>query len=68
MKSEIEEIDENEIDGEIHFCLNAINCIETKNQLNQISREIKKAEAEKDSKKVGELSQKFQQLAKNLTD
>lgn len=66
LKSEIEEIKREEILPEIKFCLKEIQCLEIKKRLNEISREIKKAEEEKDLKKVKDLTQKFNRIAKNL--
>jgi DNA primase len=66
LKAEIEEIEEEKILPEIKFCLNEIQSIEIKNQLDKISKEIKKAEEEKNLKKVEELTKKFNQIAKTL--
>jgi DNA primase len=68
LKAELEGVKETETLPEIKFCLKEIQNIEIKSQLDQISREIKKAEEEKDFKKVDELSNKFNQLAKPLLD
>ncbi len=66
LKSEVEEIEEEQIVPEIKFCLKEIQSIWIKNQLEQISKEIKKAEEEKDLKKIEELSKKFNEISKNL--
>jgi len=66
LRAEIEEIEEKEILPEIQCCLREIRSIEIKNKLDHISKEIKKAEEEKDSKKIEKLSQEFNQLAKNI--
>ena len=64
LKAEVEEIEEKEICPEIQCCLREILLIEIKNKLDQISQEIKKAEEERNSKKVEELIKEFNQLAK----
>ena len=66
LRAEIEEMEENEILPEINNCLKEINCLEIKNKLDLISREIKKAEEEKDSKKIAELAREFNELAKEI--
>jgi len=62
LKSEIEEVEEKEMESELYYCLREILMIEIKNRLDQISWEIKKAEEEKDSKKIEELTKKFNKL------
>jgi len=66
LKAEIEEIEEKDILPEIQFCLKEIQSLEIKNKLNQVSKEIKKAEEEKDSKKIEKLTREFNQLAKEI--
>jgi len=66
LKSEIEDIDKEQILSEIQFCLKEIQLIEIKNQLDQMSKEIKRAEEVKDLNKVEDLTKKFNQLAKTL--
>jgi len=68
LKAEIEEIEEKEITSEIQHCLKEILIIETKNKLNQISQEIKKAEEEQNWKKVEELIKEFNLCSKSLFD
>ncbi|MCX6759650.1 MAG: DNA primase [Candidatus Nealsonbacteria bacterium] len=68
IKAEIEEIEEKEITSEIQHCLKEILIIETKNKLNQISQEIKKAEKEQNWKKVEELIKEFNLCSKSLFD
>jgi len=63
---EVEE--EKEIASEIQSCLREILLIETKNKLNQISQEIKKAEEEQNRKKVEELTKEFNFCSKSLFD
>ncbi|MDD2696974.1 MAG: DNA primase [Candidatus Pacebacteria bacterium] len=64
LKAEVEEIEEKEISPEIQCCLKEILVIEIKDKLDQISQEIKRAEEEKNWKRVEELTQEFNQLAK----
>ncbi len=66
LKAEIEEFEEKDIEPEIRYCLKEIQKLGVKNKLEQISREIKKAEGEKDSKKIEKLTQEFRQLSKEL--
>jgi DNA primase len=65
LQSEIEEIAERDIASEIQYCLSEINSLELKNKLDDVSKEIKKAENEKDEKKAEELTRKFNQLIKD---
>ncbi len=62
LKSEIEEIEEKDIEPEIEYCLSEIGSIKIKNELNEMSQEIKKAEDEKNWERVGELTKDFNQL------
>lgn len=66
LKAEVEEIEEKDIEPEIKICLKEIQSLEIKNKLDQISKGIKKAEEEKDLKKIGELTREFNQLATEL--
>lgn len=66
LKAEIEEIEEKEICLEIENCLKEIKKLTLKNQLNQISFEIKKAELEKDFKKIEKLTQEFSKLISQI--
>ncbi len=67
LKSETEErIEEEEIRLEIQYCLKELSSLEIKNKLDRISQEIKKAEKEKDSKKIEKLLQKFNELAREI--
>jgi len=68
LKSEVEEINEKEIGPEIKFCLKEIQSLEIKSKLNALTKEIKKAEEEKDSKKISDLSQRFKDTASKLTN
>ncbi len=67
LKAEIEEIEKKEIVPEIQYCLKELNSLEVKNKLDQISRDIKEAEGEKDLKKVSDLTQKFKDTTSELT-
>ncbi|MBU4298607.1 DNA primase, partial [Patescibacteria group bacterium] len=62
LKAEIEEIDKEHILPEIKFCLKEIQTLKIKNELDQISLEIKGAEGEGNSEKINELTQKFNQI------
>ena len=64
--SAIEEVEEKEILPEIQFCLKEIQSLEIKSKLDLLSQEIKKAEGEKDAKKIEKLTQEFNQLSKEL--
>lgn len=66
LKAEVENEEEKEIVPEIKYCLEELQNSEIKNKLNQISKEIKKAEEEKDLKKIEKLTQEFNQLAKEI--
>jgi DNA primase len=67
LKSEVEEFaDEKEILPEIKFCLKEIQSLEIKNKLNEISKEIKKAEEEKNFEKIKKLTQEFHRYAKEI--
>ena len=67
LKAEVEELEEKDILPEIQFCLKEIQFLEIKNKLDQLSQEIKKAEEEKDLKKIEKLIQEFNQLSKEIT-
>lgn len=73
LKAEIEDYNppatrptESEMTEEIKFCLKEIQSLEIKNKLDQVSKDIKKAEEEKDLKKIEKLTQEFNQLAKEI--
>ena len=68
LKTEIEKIEEKEIEPEIKYCLKEIRSIEIKNKLDQISKEIKKAEEEKNSSKIQKLLEEFNSYSKSLSD
>lgn len=67
LKAEVEELEEKEIKSEIEFCLKEIKSLEIKGKLGQISKDIKKAEGERDSKKIDSLNQVFKDTASGLT-
>ncbi len=62
------EVEEEEIDcrSEIQTCLREIKTLEIKDKLNEICRELKKAEEEKDSERADSLIQQFNQLSNKL--
>lgn len=66
LKAELEEITEKEALSEIQLCLKEIRSLELREQLDQISKEIKKAESEKNISKVEELTKSFYQLTKKI--
>jgi len=66
LKAEVEEIEEKDIIPEIQFCLKEIQSLEIKNKLNLLIKEIKKAEEEKDLKKIEQLTKEFSQLTKEI--
>ena len=53
---------------EIQICLKELRSWEIKNELDEVSKEIKKAEEEKDFKKVNDLIEKFNKLAAKLIE
>jgi len=59
-------IDKEAVLDETKFCLKEIQLLEIKTKLNEISKEIKKAEDEKDSEKIKRLTQNFNQISKEL--
>lgn len=67
LKAEVEEVEEREIKPEIEFCLKAIKSLEIKGKLGQISKDIRKAEGERDVKKIDSLNQIFKDTASGLT-
>ncbi len=67
-KAEISEIEEGDLELELKNCLKEILLLETKSRLNNISLEIKQAEAGKDLKKVKKLLLEFDRLTKILID
>ena len=67
LKAEIEPVlDEVSLGQEFNDCFKELKTLVLKSKLNNISKEIKKAEQEKDSKKVQDLMQQFNQGAKLL--
>jgi DNA primase len=60
--------EEKEIRSEIEYCLKEIENLEIKNKLNQISQEIKKAEEEKDIKRIEKLTREFNLYSKSRSD
>jgi len=68
LKAEIEELAENDALLEAQICLREIQSMETRNKLEKISLEIKKAEEDKDFKKIEELTKEFHQLTKEICE
>ncbi|TFG35822.1 MAG: DNA primase [Parcubacteria group bacterium] len=68
LKADAEEIEEKEIISEINNCLREIKSLEVKNNLDQISKDIKKAFMEKDFEKEEELFNQFKEKTKELTN
>ena len=66
LESEEENIEKEDASAELRSCLREIYCLELKNKLDAISQEIKWAEEENDSGKIKELTEKFNQLTKEL--
>ncbi|MFA4999013.1 MAG: DNA primase [Candidatus Paceibacterota bacterium] len=66
LKAEVEEMEENEILSEIEFCLKEIQFLDAKSKMGEMTKEIKKAEEEKDGKKTGDLVQKFKDKISEL--
>ena len=64
LQAELEEIEEKDVSLEIEYCLSEIRLMKIKEQLDEISWEIKKAEQEKNHKKIEELIKKFNELSK----
>lgn len=71
LKAEIEEfaetcsaIQEKDILPELQSCLREIEIIDIRNKLDKISKDIKKAEEEKDLKKIEKLTQEFNLLSR----
>jgi len=68
LKAEIEEIDEKDILPEIQFCLKEIQSMQIKDKLDKLSLQIKKAEQEKDLEKIKQLTKRFNQWTKKVTN
>lgn len=68
LRAEIEEIDEKDILPEIQLCLKEVQSMEVKDKLDKLSLQIKKAEHQKDLEKVKQLTEKFNQWTKKVTN
>ncbi len=66
IKADLEKIEEEEIVPEIKFCLKGIKSLDIKNEMDQISLQIKGAEAEKNFEKVKSLTEQFNALSKKI--
>ncbi len=64
LRSEVEY--EEDAEEEIQLCFSEIKSLETKNKLEEISEELKKAEEAKDHQRVSKLIEEFNKLAKEL--
>jgi DNA primase len=64
LMSEVEEIEEKDAILDIKYCIREIDSLELKNKLTEVTKEIKKAELERDDKKKEELTIKYNQLLK----
>lgn len=60
--------EEIEPEKEIQTCLCEIQTLETKNKLDEISQQIKKAEQEKNTEKINSLTEEFQKLSQKLNE
>ncbi len=65
MKADIEENEKKDIVSEVKFCLNEIKSICLKNDIREVSLQLKKAEMENDKEEVDRLLKKCNQLTKN---
>ena len=68
LKSEIEEIDEKELQKEVNVCIREIKSLEIKNKLSELSKEMRKAEEEKNSLKAQKLLEEFSSYSKSRRD
>lgn len=68
LAAEVEEIGEKEIEPEIMFCLKEIQSLNIKGKLDEISRDIKYTEEEKNDAKTKDLVQRFSDTASQLTN
>lgn len=66
LKADLEEVNQKDALSEIQFCLKEIKSLEIKEQLDLLSKEIRKAESEKDFSKIEELTKNFHQLTKKI--
>jgi DNA primase len=68
LKAEIEEIEEKSILLEVQSCLKEIQLLDIRNKLDKLSKDIKKAEGEKDFKKIKKLTKDFNIFSKSFFD
>jgi DNA primase len=66
IKADLEKIEEKEIVPEIKFCLKGIKSLNVKNEMDEISLQIKGAEAEKNFEKIKSLTEQFNALSKKI--
>jgi DNA primase len=67
LRSEVEEVEKEDILPEMKFCLKEIQSLKIKEKLKEISEKIKKAEEEKKTNELEKLTQEFDLLSKKLT-
>ena len=65
LKGEVE-VDPPDCQQELQICLAEIKNLEIKGKLNEICRDIKRAEQEKNQKKINQLTQEFNKLSQEL--
>jgi DNA primase len=65
LKADLEEMKKEDLVSDIKFCLNEIKDIYFKEKLQEVSTQLKKAEANKDKEEVKRLLKKCRQLTKN---
>ena len=69
LKSEIQEEGvENDENVEFKTCLKEIRLLGIKNRLDRVSKDIKKAEEDKDLVRLGQLLEDFSRLSQGLLD
>lgn len=69
LKAEVMEVEPGiDIEGDIKCCLKEIKTMEIRNKLDEISREIKRAEEEKDFNKIQKLIEEFNSCSKSRSE
>ena len=61
-----EQEQEEDVTGEIECCLQSIRSLAIKRELERIASDLKKAESEKDKKRIESLTKSFKELAQRL--
>jgi len=67
LRAEVEEVEKEKMESEIKFCQREIKTIKLKKQLEEFSKELRKAEERKDDQKVKELLEKIKEISKKLS-